>query len=87
MAKDGTLSDFSTETYPNSKTAKHCIDIIKNGPKWLPAKQNGHIVAAYRKQPITFVISEEMNEKEKVISQIKQSILNKPSRGAFSLEK
>ena len=48
--------------------------------------QNGHVVAAYRKQPITFVISEEMDEKEKVISQLNQSILNKQIRGAQTLE-
>ena len=86
VAEDGSLSDFSTENYSDSKTAKHCIEVLKNGPKWIPAKQNGHIVAAYRKQPITFVISDEMDEKEKVISQLRQSNLNKQTRGAKSLE-
>ena len=54
--KDGSISDIKTDQFPNSKTARHCIDLIKKGPKWIPAVQNGHIVRAYKKQPITFVI-------------------------------
>ncbi len=38
--KEGNLSKFETMNYAGSKTAQHCIDIIKNGPKWLPAEQN-----------------------------------------------
>jgi N-acetylmuramoyl-L-alanine amidase len=68
VGANGSLSDFSTENYPDSKTAKHCIAVIKNGPKWIPAKQNGHIVAAYRKQPITFVISDESDKPVKAVT-------------------
>ena len=32
---------------------------IKKAPKWNAAIQNGREVNAYRKQPITFVVSEE----------------------------
>ena len=56
--QDGTVSDVTTTNYPGSKTAQHCIDIIKNGPKWIPAIQNGRKVNAYRKQPISFYIEE-----------------------------
>ncbi|MEO8769514.1 MAG: N-acetylmuramoyl-L-alanine amidase [Ferruginibacter sp.] len=56
--KEGNVSDVSSDDYINSKTAQQCINLIKNGPKWVPAKQNGKIVSAYRKQPITFVVSE-----------------------------
>ncbi|MBL0182922.1 MAG: hypothetical protein IPP96_11765 [Chitinophagaceae bacterium] len=56
---DGTVSDVTTENYKGTKTARHCIEIIKNGPKWLPAIQNGKTVNAYKKQPITFVIEEQ----------------------------
>jgi len=55
---DGTVSDISTENYQGTKTAQHCIDVIKNAPKWQPAVQNGRKVNAYKKQPITFVIEE-----------------------------
>jgi N-acetylmuramoyl-L-alanine amidase len=55
---DGSISYITTENFKNSKTAASCINIIKNGPKWKPAIQNGHIVAAYRSQPITFVVED-----------------------------
>lgn len=55
---DGTVSDVTTENYKGTRTAMHCIEIIKNGPKWLPAIQNGKKVTAYKKQPVTFVIEE-----------------------------
>ena len=54
---DGTVSDITTENYKGSKTAKHCIEVIKKTPNWQPAIQNGKKVNAYHKQPITFVIS------------------------------
>lgn len=57
--KDGNVSDVKTTDYPDSKTAQSCLELIKNGPKWVPAKQNSHIVKAYKKQPITFVIAEQ----------------------------
>ncbi len=53
---DGTVSNVVTENYKGTKTARHCIGIIENGPKWLPAIQNGKKVNAFKKQPITFVI-------------------------------
>jgi periplasmic protein TonB len=35
------------------------IKIIKKGPAWKAALQNGRNVNAYRKQPITFVVQEQ----------------------------
>ena len=55
---DGTVSDVTTENYKGTKTALHCIEVIKNAPKWQPAVQNGRKVNAYKKQPITFLIEE-----------------------------
>lgn len=55
---DGTVFDVTTENYKGSKTALHCIDVIKNAPKWQSAVQNGRKVNAYKKQPITFLIEE-----------------------------
>lgn len=34
---DGTVSDVTTENYKGTKTAQHCIDVIKNAPRWQPA--------------------------------------------------
>ncbi len=56
---EGNVSDVKTDDHPGSKTANQCINLIKNGPKWIPALQNGKKVKAYRKQPITFVVSEQ----------------------------
>ena len=53
---DGTVSDVTTTNYKDSKTARHCIDLIKNGPTWNPALQNGHVVNAYKIQPISFAL-------------------------------
>ena len=57
--EDGSLSDFTSEKNINDTIAQHCIDVIKKGPKWKPAIQNGYIVSAYKKQPITFVVASE----------------------------
>lgn len=65
VAKDGSISDVVAENYANSKTAAHCIEVIKNGPKWLPAQQNGRVVSAYRRQPLTFVVTEDDDAKPK----------------------
>jgi hypothetical protein len=56
---DGSVSDVTTTNYQGSKTAQHCIDLVKQSGKWVPAVQNGRPVNAYRKQPITFLITEE----------------------------
>jgi Gram-negative bacterial TonB protein C-terminal len=57
VAKDGTLSDFVAETDYGYGLEKEALRIIKISPKWTPAKQNGNIVRAYKRQPITFVMS------------------------------
>jgi N-acetylmuramoyl-L-alanine amidase len=56
--KDGNISDVKALNYANTKTALACIEVVKNGPQWIPAMQNGRKVKAYRNQPITFVIEE-----------------------------
>lgn len=38
----------------SSKLAEVAVKAIKKGPKWKPAMQNGRVVKAYRRQPITF---------------------------------
>ncbi|MFN8251261.1 MAG: N-acetylmuramoyl-L-alanine amidase [Ferruginibacter sp.] len=53
---DGSISAVFARNRTNSKTAQHCVDLIKNSGKWKPAIQNGHVVNAYRKQPITFMV-------------------------------
>lgn len=35
------------------------IRILKRSPKWIPAKQFGRAVSAYRIQPVTFQVTAE----------------------------
>jgi TonB-dependent SusC/RagA subfamily outer membrane receptor len=50
---DGTVSNIQATTMNGTHLAKTSIAAIKNGPKWIPATQNGRTVAAYRIQPVT----------------------------------
>jgi len=50
---DGRVSDVQATTMKGTLLAKISTDAIKNGPKWIPAKQNGHDVSSYRLQPVT----------------------------------
>jgi periplasmic protein TonB len=57
--KKGNISNVSAETNLGYGMEKEVIRVIKKGPKWIPAIQNGKVVKAYRRQPITFLVSEE----------------------------
>jgi protein TonB len=57
VSKDGSISDVQAETSHGYGMEKEATKIIKNGPNWTPAIQNGRNVNAYRRQPITFVVS------------------------------
>lgn len=59
VSKDGTISDVTPETKFGYGMEDEAVKIIKKGPKWTPALQNGRNVNAYRRQPITFVVAEE----------------------------
>ncbi len=58
VSKDGSISDVQAETSFGHGMEQEAIKIIKKGPKWTPALQNGRNVNAYRRQPITFVVQE-----------------------------
>lgn len=59
VAKDGSISDVVAETSFGHGMEAEAVKIIKKGPKWTPALQNGRNVNAYRRQPITFVVAEQ----------------------------
>jgi periplasmic protein TonB len=59
VAKDGAISSIVAETKHGYGLEEEAIRMIKISPKWTPAKQNGYIVSAYRRQPITFIMSED----------------------------
>jgi hypothetical protein len=53
VKKDGSISEIEATTMKGTKLAEIAIDAIKNGPKWIPAQQNGRIVTAYKILPVT----------------------------------
>lgn len=56
--KDGTISNIKAETNYGHGMEKEVIRVIKEGPNWMPAIQDGRKVRAYRRQPVTFVVSD-----------------------------
>ena len=56
---DGSVSDIRPLSSMGFGMEAEAIRVLKKATKWEPAIQNGHQVKAYRKQPITFVVSEE----------------------------
>ncbi|MFI5132819.1 MAG: energy transducer TonB [Chitinophagales bacterium] len=54
----GYLHDIKALTKHGYGMEEEAIKMIKFGPPWIPALQNGHKVTAYKNQQITFVISD-----------------------------
>jgi hypothetical protein len=56
--KQGKLSDILPLTALGYGMEQEVVRVLRKSPKWLPAQMNGKPVKAYRKQPLTFVVSE-----------------------------
>ncbi|MEO8406562.1 MAG: energy transducer TonB, partial [Chitinophagaceae bacterium] len=56
VSTNGSINGVRTVTNHGYGMEEEAIRIIKNGPRWQPAMQNGHIVTAYHKQTITFSV-------------------------------
>jgi protein TonB len=59
VSKDGSISDVRALTKHGYGMEEEAVRVIKKGPAWVPAIQNGRSVNAYRKQPITFQVQSE----------------------------
>jgi periplasmic protein TonB len=59
VSKKGEISSVVAETNHGYGMEKEVIKVIKKGPKWIPAYMDGKPVNAYRRQPVTFVVSNE----------------------------
>jgi hypothetical protein len=57
VGRDGRVSDVKALTKHGFGMEEEAMRMIRKGPYWIPAIQNGHYVKAYRKQPFTFVIA------------------------------
>ena len=55
--KEGRISDIKPLTKNGFGMEEEVIRILRRSPKWIPALQFGRNVKAYRKQPITFMVS------------------------------
>lgn len=51
--KRGNVHDVKAITMVGTKLAEVAEDAIRNGPKWIPAQQNGNFVNVYKKIPVT----------------------------------
>lgn len=56
VSKTGEISGIRALTNHGYGMEQEVIRVIKLGPKWKPAWQNGRCVNAYRKQPVVFLI-------------------------------
>jgi periplasmic protein TonB len=54
--KEGRISDVEPLSNHGFGMEQEAMKVIKKGPNWKPAEQNGRQVKAYRSQPITFVV-------------------------------
>lgn len=57
---DGNVSDIKALTNPGFGLEQEAIRVLRKATKWIPAIQNGRPVKAYRQQPITFQVTEEL---------------------------
>lgn len=54
---DGSIIDIRPLTKYGYGMEEEVERVLRKGPKWIPAEQFGAKVKAYRKQPVTFVVS------------------------------
>lgn len=57
ISKDGNVENVKAENDPGYGTAKEAIRVIENGPKWIPAEQDGKKVNSLVKQVIVFNVA------------------------------
>lgn len=56
IGEDGNVSNVTAENNPGYRTVEEAIRLIKNGPRWIPARQNGQPVLYRHRQAITLVV-------------------------------
>lgn len=65
VGTDGSISDVKALTHHGYGMEAEVVKLIERGPKWEPAIMFGEPVKAYRKQPVTFVVWEEVEKPKK----------------------
>jgi periplasmic protein TonB len=59
VCTDGSLCNIEAENKVDPLIKAEAERVIKISPNWVPARQNGKAVKAYRRQPITVLIERE----------------------------
>lgn len=59
VTTNGKVSEVQATTMAGTELAKVAVNAIKNGPDWIPGKQNGHAVNSYVIQPVTFYLGDQ----------------------------
>lgn len=57
--KEGRVGDLKALTNHGYGMEAEALRVFKLSPNWIPARQNGRVVTAYRKQPVTFLVTED----------------------------
>lgn len=57
--KDGKVTSVSADNDPGYGMAQEAIRVIKAGPNWVPANQDGKLVSSRKSQPIVFQVSKD----------------------------
>ncbi len=57
--KEGNISEVKAENNPGYGTAEEAVRVIKKGPKWIAAEQNGRNVIYRQRQTIIFKLDEQ----------------------------
>ena len=59
VTKEGKITDVKSLTQNGYGMEQEVVRLMELSPDWEPARQNKQVVHAYKKQPVTFVISED----------------------------
>jgi N-acetylmuramoyl-L-alanine amidase len=68
VTKKGEITSLNAMTKFGHGMEEEVTRVIAKGPKWIPAKQNGHEVNAYHTQPVTFVVTEDVDKVYPIIT-------------------
>jgi len=62
--REGNVTDLKALTHHGFGMEEEVLRVLNKSPKWSPAQQEGKLVRAYRKQPVTFVVVEEEKKRK-----------------------
>jgi protein TonB len=64
--KEGLVSNIKALTHYGYGMENEVVRLLRKSPPWVPAIQKGKNVNAYRKQPVTFRITEERRKRKRL---------------------